>query len=658
MDDPADGIMKLSIVTKNILLFSGVILVFAAVTVYQISMMRESTRSLYEINFGHLPLSRIITQIDTAHKNQQSNAERAADVTETSGRRILTRLVLEYFPRLLRQQLVQGMAHCHKLSLVTRDGSVKAFYAEVREKLQEIGRLNDVYLKKAGVYFAAMENEGQDVKTALSDFRAAEREFTRAIKVLSLRLDNEIGRNVQQVEKQGDNAVWAGIIFSASAFLAAVLLTILSVYLLKPLRRLTEAAQRIGRGDYRVAVPIQSGDEMGTLAHEFEHMRQSILQRDRVLTEQAEKLERSNNEMRTLKVHYENIINNLWLPVLVVDEQLRVRTVNPGAVKLWGGEGGDPVGRQAGDLPLVKGCLRDILPFESVLEEKRIVVREAVKIEGTDGRIHQISLTAVPFLDEGKVRGMLILGEDVTEELRMRNSMLQSERLAAIGRISAKIAHEIRNPLSSIALNTEMLQEEFAGGAPDLEELLPILQSIVKEVERLYGITENHLKFARMPETERRPMNLVQVVANLVDFYRAELTQRSVDCHLDLPENAVWVMADENQIVQVMHNLLKNAIEAMEEGGEIKLSVGSDGTRAGIYLRDSGSGVPEEIREKIFEPFFSTKDGGTGLGLALAKSILAEHDGELRLEGLPEGGSIVTLKLPLADDEKKELERD
>jgi len=640
--------MRLSIVTKITLLFTSVIAMFAAASYYQLAQMRASSHALYLVNLGHLPLSKIVTQLDAAQKNQQANVARILELSEPQARSVGTRLLSDYYPRLVRQHIVQGLAHCDKLALVTASEEGRSFFTDAREKLASIARLQEQHQTKTQQLLELLNQPEADTRTAISEIKDLEHTIDRETKVLSLKMDDALSNTFQGLESQGDRATWAGIILSAGALAAAIALATVSGFLLKPLRRLTEAAQAMGQGEYRTSISIRSGDEMGALAEEFERMRFSFIQRDRQLTRQAEELELSNRELNTLKLHYENIINNLSLPVLVADVQKRLTTVNLAARHVWGRELDDFIGRPVSDLPLAHGSLGEALNVAKVLAEKVTLRRETLKVRRTDGEERLVTFTAVPFLDGEQVKGLLILGEDVTDAVRLEDSLLKTERLAAVGRIAAKITHEVRNPLSSIALNTEMLQEELDVEKPALEAIRPLLQSIIREVERLHAITEDYLKFAKMPASKTGRLNLNRILTNLGEFYRAEMNQKGISLRLDLADEDPIVRGDENQFVQVVHNLIKNAIEAMGEGGALELKTESDAEHHRLMVRDTGPGVPETVADRIFEPFFSTKPEGTGLGLALAQQIVTDMGGRIRYLR-EEGYSVFLVELPVSE---------
>jgi signal transduction histidine kinase len=247
--------------------------------------------------------------------------------------------------------------------------------------------------------------------------------------------------------------------------------------------------------------------------------------------------------------------------------------------------------------------------------------------------------------------------------------LLKSERLATVGRMTSLITHELRNPLSSINLNSEMLQEtliERGIGAND-DEVMPLLETITDEVDRLRDITEEYLVYARLPSPQLEPTNLKDVVESLIDFHAFEWAQAEVDIALEVDVNVdvVQVMADPNQLRQALLNIIKNAIEASPAHTQVDVTILIDpGTsdpdihgppHAVVRVEDEGQGISEDLESQVFEPFFTTKSNGTGLGLAMTQQIIEEHHGTIAVTTPTGHGAAFVIRLPLraANDDQQ-----
>ena len=238
----------------------------------------------------------------------------------------------------------------------------------------------------------------------------------------------------------------------------------------------------------------------------------------------------------------------------------------------------------------------------------------------------------------------------MVESLEQRDRALRhSERLATVGRMAAQVAHEVRNPLMSIGLNAELLEEELGDlRGPEAAEARALLRGIGAEVERLTGVTEGYLTLARLPEPELEPTDVNQVLVDLLAFSGEELTRKSVRVERELAGGLPEVPADGNQLRQAFANLMRNAADAMEGGGVLTVRTAAVDGGVEVVFTDSGHGIAADQAERIFEPLWSTKPDGTGLGLAIARQIVEVHGGTIRCESEEGVGTTFATRLPAA----------
>jgi signal transduction histidine kinase len=229
---------------------------------------------------------------------------------------------------------------------------------------------------------------------------------------------------------------------------------------------------------------------------------------------------------------------------------------------------------------------------------------------------------------------------------RQQRELRNAERLAAVGRISAQITHEIRNPLNAIGLNAELLSEELARLSPPPREAALLVAAISREADRLEGVAEEYLKFARLPRATPAPLDLDEVVSSLLDFVGPELAAAKVEVRRDLAPDLPAVMGDETQLRAVVLNLVRNSREAMAGGGTLTVRTRQAEGGVELMVADTGGGMPPEVLAHVFEPFYTTKERGTGLGLAYASRVVAEHGGTIRCDSSPGRGTVFTLHLP------------
>ena len=223
--------------------------------------------------------------------------------------------------------------------------------------------------------------------------------------------------------------------------------------------------------------------------------------------------------------------------------------------------------------------------------------------------------------------------------------LLATERLATIGKMAAHVTHEIRNPLSSIALNVELLEEELGEDAAQ-REARTLLRAIKNEVDRLTALSEQYLSVARRQPVRLEEEDIVEVVREACDFVRRDLARHGVEVKLDAAEDLPPISVDEAQIKQSIYNLLRNAREAMQGGGTVVVGVHAADGGIDITVDDAGAGIDEETRERLFEPFFTTKSHGTGLGLAITRQIVEAHAGRIECAPREGGGTRFSIHLP------------
>lgn len=241
---------------------------------------------------------------------------------------------------------------------------------------------------------------------------------------------------------------------------------------------------------------------------------------------------------------------------------------------------------------------------------------------------------------------------------KAHKDVLQAERLAAIGRMAAHVTHEVRNPLSSIALNAEMLHDEVGEGAPEAARLVRAIQ---REVDRLTGLTEEYLRMARLPKPRLEREDLAAVVSDAATFVAREMEAARVRLRVVAAPGVPAVRIDEGQFRQCLLNLLRNAREAMEVAGSddaaITLRVRAEGGGAAVDVCDAGDGLGEQALAHLYELFYTTKERGSGLGLPLTREIVTAHGGTIRVDRAPAedgGGARFTIWLPAAPEDDEE----
>jgi two-component system NtrC family sensor kinase len=246
--------------------------------------------------------------------------------------------------------------------------------------------------------------------------------------------------------------------------------------------------------------------------------------------------------------------------------------------------------------------------------------------------------------------------EETTARLRAtRAELVRSERIAVTAQIAAGVTHEIRTPLNSLAINVQLLRRELSGQAslPSLREALSTVAMVEYEITRINRILEEFIIFARLPRPRFDRVEVIPLLAEILAVLGPQAAAAGVRIEVPRAAFAAQVRGDQDQLRQVFLNLGQNALQAMPNGGVLGMEVGQDGEWMEVAVTDTGPGIPEENQELIFLPFVSTRADGLGLGLAIVRRIVEEHEGTVSCQTRPEGGAVFLVRLPAVKVEEK-----
>ena len=249
------------------------------------------------------------------------------------------------------------------------------------------------------------------------------------------------------------------------------------------------------------------------------------------------------------------------------------------------------------------------------------------------------------FLEDGKGErmGVVVVLNDITEVKALEARMRQSDRLAALGTLSAGLAHEIRNPLSAIKTFVQLLPRKMS----NLAFFDKFQTTVPRELNRINNLIESLLELARPPKLEFEMTSLSDCLSQVEDLYRDKLEAANIALEISREQSLPELWADKEHLVRALSNIVVNGLEAMPEGGSLTVSARELAGRVVLQFTDTGVGMDEATKDKIFNPFFTTKDTGTGLGLAMAHKIIQEHGGDIEVDSVIGKGTTFTLTFPL-----------
>jgi PAS domain S-box-containing protein len=338
--------------------------------------------------------------------------------------------------------------------------------------------------------------------------------------------------------------------------------------------------------------------------------------------------------------------------IVVCDREHQPIIYNKAAERMLGlglGAGSDPA-----EKPLWLGVMdRELADFfrETLEGEESVFDREFDINSG--GRDRLIAASATPLVAQGRIEGTLIHLEDITDKRKRDAQLRRAESLASLTTLAAGVAHEIKNPLGSISIHIQLIQKAAKGKSSiEVESLSHHLGVVNEEIERLNKIVIDFLFAVRPMDVELRESDPAALVKELADFLRPEAENARVTVETHFGDNIPRVLLDRRYMKQAILNLAKNALAAMPDGGSLGFRVEAKDDEVHIAVEDSGTGISEEDLPKIFEPYYTTKETGTGLGLTITFKIVREHQGEINVSSKPGYGSTFTIVLPVPQREK------
>jgi two-component system, sporulation sensor kinase E len=296
--------------------------------------------------------------------------------------------------------------------------------------------------------------------------------------------------------------------------------------------------------------------------------------------------------------------------------------------------------------------------FHVTLEGGETVLDREFGLE-SKGATRLIAVSVSTLVSQGKIEGAIVHMEDITEKRRRDAQLRRAESLASLTTLAAGVAHEIKNPLGSISIHIQLIRKALQGkGKVPMAFLERHLGVVNEEIDRLNKIVVDFLFAVRPMDVQLRDGDPGELVASIADFIRPEAERAGVMVELSTAEGLPRVALDERLMKQALLNLVKNALAAMPGGGKLRLAALRVEDEVRLTVEDSGVGISEEDLPKIFEPYFTTKENGTGLGLTITFKIVREHDGEITVTSRPGQGSCFTISLPVPQKEKRLLPYD
>jgi nitrogen fixation/metabolism regulation signal transduction histidine kinase len=436
--------------------------------------------------------------------------------------------------------------------------------------------------------------------------------------------------------------------FTLTLSLVLLIAVLASVYgafysaqrLLVPIQQLMQGTRAVARGDFDTMLPTPRTDEIGFLVSSFNDMTQKLAKARKDASTSQQLVENERRQLAT-------ILAGLTTGVISLEPDRRIRTANQAASAILGTDLESHIGEPLGDLvtshPLLAQFLKVTL---GRLEGGESEWREQIVLQGEVGRrVLMCACTALP-VEGDSPGGVVMVFDDIT-------ALLQAQRDAAWGEVARRLAHEIKNPLTPIQLSAERMRRRYlAEGSTDLDLLDRATHTIIQQVVALKEMVDAFSQYARTPDIELSVFDLNKIITEVADLYRAE--EKALTIALALDEHLPPIEADAVRMRQVLHNLIRNAMEATEGRGSAHVKVETQLAEVAgqpiveIRVTDNGPGFSDEIVHQAFEPYVTSKLKGTGLGLAIVKKIVEEHGGQIRARNCEPIGAQISILLPVS----------
>jgi len=396
--------------------------------------------------------------------------------------------------------------------------------------------------------------------------------------------------------------------------------------IIRPIRTLAGEVDRMRRGEFHGGAALGGGDEFQELSSQLQRLGQE-LQADRIAT-------------LSERVPLQHVMDQLEDVVIFLNPERRVLFINKAAESVIGRTADEAVGVALEELFPAGHALN---PLVSLVVAGGGPTHDTTLTLSQDGRAKEWLVSVFPVRDSARATGTVVLLKDLESVKTVQSLVSYSAKLAALGRLTSGVAHEVKNPLNAIMIHVELLRERLGGPSPDVQQSLDIIGS---EIHRLDRVVQGFLRFMRPHELQFKPIEVVTLLQSAVVLVEAEWQSQGIRFSIEVPPGLPPVDGDEELLRQALLNLIQNACQAMPRAGVVTVSARVERDTLLIEVADEGVGIPPGEVERIFSLYYTTKPEGTGIGLSVVYRIVQMHDGSIDVRSQVGRGTTMTVKLP------------
>jgi PAS domain S-box-containing protein len=621
------------------------------VALIRLSDMGEKSRVFSNV---YLPIYKYIQRIESSRNIQHEELKKSLELKEKDEKLNSIRAYASSFANTNNELLTRIKSLLNIFERLMISTGEEKSYRQLQDRLKSVEQKSEQYLRSID---KLVESIQLDIYPGPIDYwvpvENSENILRKEQKIFIMQIEGLMRSLITRIESEENSIRWQLIIFTILAFVISVLVLLSIERRLSRIVRFSSKMNSMIMRHQFEPIRVPDEDEISDLINNVNNLTIELLNIQKETEENRNQLillntnlRKLNSELEYIKSFNESIINSIKISILVLNEKLQIIKYNPVSESMLGL---NEAQLQKNFCEVFQGISSDSLKesLNRALYENKMSILQEVEFRRGDSR-QILDIIISPFLGESReIKGILLMVEDRTENVRTRKLLEQSERLATIGRMSAQLTHQIKNPLSTIGLNLDMLTEDMESGSINRDSFVKRISIIKGEIENLIHLSNEYLRFANISDVVIEGIDINNLIQSIVDLYQIECQNNRISVELNLSRSIPEIKGNKNELKQAIVNVFVNAMESLMNGGKILIKTYESEGSVFIEISDTGEGIDEDIIPHIFDPFYSTKEGGVGLGLSISAQIIEQMGGKIACKNNPDKGVTFTFRLPI-----------